>query len=161
MAAKRPSQRRRRTIAEVELSLIPVMSLLVVLVPMLLQTAVFETVAAIPMNLPSADQVRYLEELDPSTLADALTLAVTDRGFVLASGRKTLARIPRAGGGYDFAALSRELAAAKARQPREEAITLLLEDQIIYDDIVRAMDRCRPFFPAVALADRLDLPGPE
>lgn len=161
MAAKRPSKRRRKSITEVELSLIPVMSLLVVLVPMLLQTAVFETIAAIPMNLPSADQVRYLEELDPAALADALTVAVTDQGFVLTSGRKTLARLPKVARGYDFPGLARELAAAKARHPREEAITLLLEDHVVYDDIVRTMDRCRPFFPAVALADRVDVPGQE
>lgn len=169
MAAKRPSKRRHRSARDVELSLIPVMSLLVALVPMLLQTAVFETTAAIPMSLPSADQVRYLEELSAEALADALTLALTDEGFVLATGRRTLARIPRlpapAGegsrGGFDYATLGRELAAAQARRPAQQALTLLIEDQVVYDEIVRTMDRSRPYFPAVSLADRVAVPGQE
>ncbi len=156
MAAKRPSKRRHEIESDVELKLIPVMSLLVVLVPMLLQTAVFERTAAVQVNLPSADEVRYLQEPDRETLAESLTLALTDEGFLLASGERTLARVPRAGtAAFDFAALERELRAAKGRFPAQEALVLLVEDQIRYDDVIHTMDRCRPFFPAVSLADRV------
>ena len=58
MPGYRPSKRRHKTETDVELKLIPVMSLLVVLVPMLLQTAVFEELAAVQLNLPSRDDVR-------------------------------------------------------------------------------------------------------
>jgi biopolymer transport protein ExbD len=156
MAAKRPSKRRHELDSDVELKLIPVMSLLVVLVPMLLQTAVFERTAAVQVNLPSADEVRYLEEPDPKTLAESLTLALTDEGFLLASGEKKLVQIPRSGeAAFDFPALEAELRKAKSRYPDQEALVLLVEDQIRYDDVIRTMDRCRPFFPAVSLADRV------
>jgi len=156
MAAKRPSKRRHELDSDVELKLIPVMSLLVVLVPMLLQTAVFERTAAVQVNLPSADEVRYLEEPDPKTLAESLTLALTDEGFLLASGEKKLVQIPRTGEtAFDFPALEAELRKAKIRYPNQEALVLLVEDQIRYDDVIRTMDRCRPHFPAVSLADRV------
>ena len=157
MAAKRPSKRRHRVQGDVELKLIPVMSLLVVLVPMLLQTAVFEQTAAISMNLPSADEVAYLEEPDPSTLKDSVTLAMTDEGFQLISGEATLSRVPLIpGGGFDFKGLAEALKEAKQRFAEQEAIVLLVEDHVIYDDIVHTMDRCRPLFPDVSLADRVE-----
>lgn len=157
MAAKRPSKRRHEMIeTDVELKLIPVMSLLVVLVPMLLQTAVFERTAAVHVNLPSADEVRYLEEPDPETLAESLTLALTDQGFLLASGEKTLVRLPRTGAAaFDYAGLEQELARAKERFPGQGSLVLLVDDKILYDDVIRTMDRCRPHFPTVSLADRV------
>jgi biopolymer transport protein ExbD len=155
----RPSKRRHRVHSDVELKLIPVMSLLVVLVPMLLQTAVFEQTAAISMNLPSADEVRYLEDVDPADLGDTVTLAMTDAGFLLISGEATLGRVPLvSGGGFDYPALDKALAEAKQRFARQEAIVLLVEDQVFYDDVVHTMDRCRPYFPAVSLADRVEAP---
>jgi biopolymer transport protein ExbD len=163
VAAKRPSKRRHQRIeAQVELRLIPVMSLLVVLVPMLLQTAVFERTAAIEMNLPSADEVRYLEEPDPEEMKDVLTLALTDEGFQLISGEETLARLPLRGeGGFDFEALPRSLEKAKERYPDQEDLVLLVEDQVLYDDIIHTMDICRPHFPRVSLADRVEAPAEE
>jgi biopolymer transport protein ExbD len=129
---------------------------------MLLQTAVFEHTAAIQMNLPSADEVRYLEEPDPKELADILTLALTDEGFLLVSGEETLDRIPLLGeGGFAFDALSTALKAAKKRYPDQENMVLLIEDRVIYDDIIHTMDLCRPHFPAVSLADRVEAPPEE
>ena len=157
MAGMKPSKRRHRVHTDVELRLVPVMSLLVVLVPMLLQTAVFEQTAAIQVNLPSADEVRYLEEPDPSTVADTVTLAMTDEGFQLISGEATLGKVPLVpGGGFDFPALAKALAEAKQRFAEQEAIVLLVEDHVLYDDVIHTMDRCRPHFPEVSLADRVE-----
>ena len=159
MAGMRPSRRRHRVQGDVELKLIPVMSLLVVLVPMLLQTAVFEQVAAISMNLPSSDEVRYLSDPDPATLADTVTLAMTDAGFLLLSGETTLGRVPlTADGGFDYPALAKALAEAKQRFSQQEAIVLLVEDPVRYADVIHTMDRARPHFPAVSLADRVEGP---
>lgn len=152
----RPSKRRHRTSWEVEILLIPVLSLLVVLVPMLLQTAVFEKTASIAMNLPSADDVKYLEELRPEDVAESLTLAMTDEGMILASGEDVLARIPHTEEGtFDYGVLEDALARAKARYPTQDDLVLLVEDAILYQEIVEAMDRARPYFPSVSMADRL------
>ncbi|GAB4285369.1 MAG: hypothetical protein Kow0092_39450 [Deferrisomatales bacterium] len=163
MPAHRPSRRRRaRAGAEVELKLIPVMSLLVVLVPMLLQTAVFEKTASIQVDLPSADEARYLQEVDPASLGDTVTVAVTDEGFLLLSGEETLDTVPlRPEGGLDFDGLGRALARAKQRYPGQDALVLLVEDPVVYDDVVHTMDRARPLFPAVSLADRVVAPAGE
>ncbi len=162
MAGKKPSKRRHRIHTDVELRLVPVMSLLVVLVPMLLQTAVFEQTAAIQVNLPSADEVRYLDDPDPAELQQVLTLAMTDEGFLLASGDEKLARIPlTASGGFDFAKLDGVLADAKVQRANQDAMVLLVEDRVLYDDVIHAMDRCRPHFPAVSLADRVEAPAQE
>ena len=159
MPGMRPSKRRHRIQGDVELKLVPVMSLLVVLVPMLLQTAVFEQTAAIPMNLPSADEVRYLEDPDPALLADTVTLAMTDEGFQLISGEATLGKVPLVpGGGFDYGGLEVALSDAKQRFPLQDAIVLLVEDHVLYDDVIHTMDRCRPHFPAVSLADRVTAP---
>jgi len=132
----------------------------VVLVPVLLQTAVFQKTAAISMNLPSADEVRYLQEPDPEELADSLTLAMTDEGFLLATGDENLARVPLDDRGrFDFDGLGRALAEAKERIPGQSGIILLVEDAVVYDDIVHAMDRARPHFPEVSLADRVETGG--
>ncbi len=161
MPGQRPSKRKRGVDVDVELKLIPVMSLLVVLVPMLLQTAVFEKTAAIQVNLPSADEVRYLQEPDLKLLAESLTLALTDEGFLLATGEKKLAKVPRTGEDrFDFAGLEEALRRAKERLPAQDTLVLLVEDQVLYDDVVHTMDRCRPYFPAVSLADRM-VAGPE
>lgn len=157
MAAKRPSKRRHHVETDVELKLVPVMSLMVVLVPMLLQTAVFQETAAIIMNLPSADEVAYLEQPNPQEPSESVTLAITDKGFTIATAERTLASLPRMGNGnFDFMSLKKELAAAKAMFPAQEGMMLLIEDHIVYDDIVHAMDQCRPYFPAVSLADMVN-----
>ncbi len=162
MPAKRPSKRRHRLETDVELKLIPVMSLLVVLVPMLLQTAVFQKVAAISVSLPSADEVRYVQEPVPEELARSVTLAVTDEGFVLALEDRVLARVPLGEDGrFDMAALDRALAEARQERPEQRSLILLVEDAVRYDDVVHTMDRARPYFPDVSLADRVEAPAGE
>ncbi len=153
--AFRPSKRRHKVESVGDLPLIPVMSLLVVLVPMLLQTAVFEQIAAVQLNLPSSDEVSYVGQAQAPQ--ESVTVAVTDTGFQLISGEKTLKRIGLTpAGGLDYVAFRREIADAKKRFPRQEAIILLIEDGVLYDDIIHTMDECRPFFPGVSLADRVE-----
>jgi len=155
MAGHSPSKRRHRVHGDVELSLIPVMSLLVVLVPMLLQTAVFEQVAAVQLNLPSADDVTYMAE-PPSRKEqrESVTLAVTTEGFRLVSGEKTVSQVGlTAEGTFDFKGLDDALEKAKERFAHQEAIILLIENQVVYDDIIHAMDEARKYFPGVSLAD--------
>ncbi|PLX42707.1 MAG: hypothetical protein C0608_01190 [Deltaproteobacteria bacterium] len=161
MAGYRPSKRRRKETSEVELTLIPVMSLLVVLVPMLLQTAVFEQVAAVELNLPSVDAATFLEQPDPAEIKASLSLAVTNEGFQLISDEDVLKRLPLTDGKFQFDKLAEELKALKEKRfSHQQAIILLIEDEVVYDDIIHTMDECRPFFPGVSLADRI-VPGEE
>jgi len=158
LAAKRPSKRRHHREMEFELKLIPVISLLCVLIPILLQGAAFVHTAGQDVNLPSTDEVRYVGPVPPAA-TETLTLALTDRGFTLATGEGVLARIPRLdGGGFDLDSLEAELRKAKERFPAHENIILLIADPILYDEIIHAMDRCRPLFPSIVMADRVETP---
>lgn len=151
----RPSQRRHHKKKEFELELIPVISLLCVLIPIMLQGAAFIKTAGQDVSLPSTDEVRYVGAVQPQ--AETITLALSDRGFTLASGASILARIPRlASGAYDFPSLGRAAQEAKQRNPKQDAIVLLIGDRVVYDDIIHAMDQCRPYFPAIAMADRVE-----
>ncbi len=156
MAGLKPSKRRHKESTDVELTLIPIMSLLVVLVPMLLQTAVFEQIAAVALNLPSADEVTYQAQPSPEELKASVTLAVTNEGFQIISDEKTLKKIPLKDGALDFDALAKKFKElTKKKFTHQKAIILLVEDSIMYDDIIHTMDECRPFFPGISLADRI------
>jgi hypothetical protein len=160
MAGFRPSKRRHKVDTDVELKLIPVMSLLVVLVPMLLQTAVFEQLAAVQLNLPSSDDVAYNPEPQSQEKSDSVSVAITDSGFRIVSSEKTLKKIPMlSDGSYDMEGFATALAKVKKRFESQEAIILLIEDGVFYDDIIHTMDKCRPFFPGVSLAPGLQTPA--
>lgn len=153
----RPSKRRHHKEMEFELKLIPIISLLCVLIPILLQGAAFVKTAGQEVNLPSTDEVRYV---GPAPVGQTLTLALSDKGFTLASGDRVLARLERLpGGGYPFDALEAALRDAKQRNTAQDAIVLLIGDRVVYDDIIHAMDRCRPLFPSISMADRVETAG--
>lgn len=155
MAGMRPSKRRHHRKKEFELELIPVISLLCVLIPIMLQGAAFVKTAGQEVTLPSTDEVRYVGQAPVE--AETLTLALSGRGFTLASGDRVLARIPKlTSGAYDVAALGRAAREAKQRYPSQTAIILLIGDRTLYDDIIHAMDQCRPYFPSIAMADRVE-----
>jgi hypothetical protein len=159
VAGFRPSKRRHKVDTDVELKLIPVMSLLVVLVPMLLQTAVFEQIAAVQLNLPSSDDVTYNPEPTSQENTDSVSVAITDSGFRIISSEKTLKKIPKlSDGSYDMEGFSKALTAVKKKFKSQEAIILLIEDGVLYDDIIHTMDKSRPLFPGVSLAPGLQEP---
>lgn len=157
MPGFKPSQRRHKVDSDVELTLIPVMSLLVVLVPMLLQTAVFEQIAAVDLPLASSDEAQVMEQTPPDEAKESVSLAVTDEGFQIVSGEKTLTKIPLTDKGFDFDKLKEELKAVKGRKrfSHQEAIILLVEDVVRYQDIIHTMDACRPYYPGISLSDRI------
>lgn len=155
MAGMRPSRRRHHRELEFELKLIPVISLLCVLIPIMLQGAAFVKTAGQEVNLPSTDDVRYVGQVSAQT--ETLTLALSDRGFTLGSGERILARIPRLpNGGYDLPALGQAVRDAKQRFPSQTSIILLIGDRVLYDDIIHSMDQCRPYFPSISMADRVE-----
>ncbi|MGB0212801.1 MAG: hypothetical protein ACPGE9_11460, partial [Algiphilus sp.] len=88
-------------------------------------------------------------------------LALADATVVL-DGSGPLQRIPRTGdGAVDAAAVAALLAEVKSRMPQEQTITLLLEPQVAYEDLVRVMDAVRvmpddpdaPMFPDIAIGE--------
>jgi biopolymer transport protein ExbD len=161
MAGYSPSKRRHHKHDEVELPLIPAMSLMVVLVPMLIQTAAFVKLSSVQLNLPSTDVVTYVDQPVAEQMAqESISVALTRQGFQIISEDSTLRKIPLSGSLFDYETLKSTLSDLKrGKFSGQTAIILLVDDGVIYDDIIHTMDVCRPYFPGVSLADRVQTGG--
>ncbi len=92
MSDHKPSDRRRnQTVEEVELNLLPFMNLMTLLIPFLLASAQFVTLAVIDSSLPAIGQP------DPSKQKDKdekpplnLTIGLTEEGFTVAGSAAVL-----------------------------------------------------------------------
>ena len=161
----------RRDRSAPELNITAFMNLMVILVPFLLITAVFNQVNILEMNLPEQkDAQKQTDEKPPE-----FQLEIILRQDKLQVGDKPgriLRTIPMKGEGYDLAALSDLLKELKARFPDETTATLLLEPEVPYDNLIQVMDTVRLFetkdgdktiqaelFPDIALGDAPTLKG--
>ena len=150
--------RRRLQREEAELDITAFMNLMIVLVPVLLLSLVFSQVAAIDINVP-----RLGQGSDTSVDDQQVELLIRrDQMQVNYPRGVLLKRIPRVegddfnseSGEFDFAVLSLILQEVK-RQLSEQGlerrgITILAEETVDYQTIVRAMDTVRSFEALVA-----------
>lgn len=159
---------RRTHKQDADLDITTFMNLMVILVPFLLITAVFNQVNILELNLPPAKN----EAAPPPEKLPELQLEVILRkdGMMLNSKPGVLIQTyPAANGAYDLAALSQKLREVKAIYPDETAVTLLLAPDVPYDHLIQVMDTARMFeqqrggktvqtelFPDIALGDAPD-----
>jgi biopolymer transport protein ExbD len=147
-----------------ELNITAFMNLMVVLVPFLLISAVFSQLAILELNLPpdtksqgnqNQKKVRNFEVI---VRADQLVVADTIGGV--------LKVIKNTKGKHNFKELSDFLIKIKTRFPDKKNISILLEPNIEYELLVRAMDVVREvkvveaasvvkkeLFPQIAIGD--------
>ena len=64
-------------------------------------------------------------------------------GFELTNGTSVIATIPKAGGEYDLAALSKLAQSLKREHPDVDDASILLEPRVEYDDLIQVMDAIR------------------
>ena len=149
---------RRRRSPSSELQITAFMNLMVVLVPFLLITAVFSQLAVLELALPEPAS----PDSEEPPLPPGLRIEIRADATVVLDGSGPLQRIPRTGdGAVDAAAVAALLAEVKSRTPQEQTITLLLEPQVAYEDLVRVMDAVRvmpddpdaPMFPDIAIGE--------
>jgi hypothetical protein len=154
--------RKRRVQATAELDVLPVMSLVVHLIPMLLLSVRFLTLGqfeakgplvpttAAPSDAAFAEQER-----------DVVSVRITPEGFVVGGDDAADPRIPCQGActpdTYDYAALTRAMVSAKRLHPTETRVVLAPEPSIAYEVVVRVMeatrsDATRPLFPLPLIA---------
>lgn len=163
--------RRRRGHAPEELNVTAFMNLMVVLVPFLLLSAVFNQITIHDLNLPTLSEPNVEPKDDkPKLVLEVVirngSLDVQDRN----SGRLKL--IPNVERGYDFAALKEKLREVKGQFPEVNSATLLLEQDVPYDVLIQAMDAVRSdfrteagkevaveLFPDVSIGDAPKLAG--
>jgi len=114
------------------------MNLMVVLVPFLLISAVFSRVTIMELNVPiSADKAAL------NVPNFAIEVIVRKNGFEIANGSSVEAAIPKKSGHYDMQMLHEMLARLKARYPKKDDATVLVEPDIEYDYLIQVMDAVR------------------
>lgn len=158
--AFRPSKRREKALSSLgedsDIELTPMMNVLVILVPFMVTMAVFTQIAAINFSLPPAmaegegeapqDKPEEQQTLD-------ISIAMTDAGFTVTGTGQVMPLIPKRGDKYDLAALDKVLRAVKMRYPQQEDLVLIIEEEVVYQDIVGVMDLCRDaHFPNIGLS---------
>jgi biopolymer transport protein ExbD len=139
---RRRSRIRRQQQEPAELNITTFMNLMVILVPFLLITAVFSRMAILELNLPTEDSMaQEVEEpefaLEVIVRADAIQVGDRNAGV--------FSHIPAENGRYDLAALTEKLKGVKSEFPDQLAVTLLLEADVDYEDLVQVMDAVRTY----------------
>ncbi|MDZ7289716.1 MAG: biopolymer transporter ExbD [candidate division KSB1 bacterium] len=176
--AFQPSKRRHRGMESTELTLTPVMNLMVVMIPMLLSNTQFIKIGVIDLNLPPAATATSATAVAGTLPKETrrsldLTVSITDRGFYISSALAVLTdestagpTIPKkADGTYDFEQLTKKLYEVKQKAqdyfPDTEAIVIQAEKDIKYQTLVSTMDAARSIevndqivilFPRVSLS---------
>jgi len=150
---------------EAELNIVSMIDVFAVLVFFLLVTSsiVSARLNVISLNLPEESLVEPPPPKEPPL---ALTIILRKEGLSLAERGEVKHTLPNTPGGYDLQSLSNFLVEVKRGHPKEQSITLLLEPDIPYEDLVRVMDTARvtpaearaqgvaaEMFPNIALGD--------
>lgn len=148
---------------ETELNIVSMIDVFAVLVFFLLvnSSIVSSQLNVISMNLPE-------ENAAPPPKEPPLALTIVVRAGSLAVGSRdmSLRTLPNTAEGYDLPALAKLLVEVKRKNSKEQNLTLSLEPEIPYNDLVHIMDTARQapaaaraqgmpkeMFPNIALAD--------
>lgn len=148
---------RRLSGSSEELNITAFMNLMVILVPFLLITAVFSRITILELNLPPAasggDSAKKNLQLEVIVRKNALELNDRNGGFYK--------RLDNNGNIYNLTALSHYLQQIKASLPGKSDASILLEEDISYDTLVKVMDTVRAsggaeLFPDISIGDAPD-----
>ena len=130
----------RRNVETADLNITAFMNLMVILVPFLLITAVFSRLAVLELNLPGSSN----EPADPQEQVFQLEVIVRQDKIEVGDRNQGLLGVyPSSVDGYDYAALGDKLAELKDRYPKKTDASILLEQDISYETLVRVMDMVR------------------
>lgn len=124
-----------------ELNLVPFIDLMSVLITFLLISAVWTQVSMIQLGASFASPKDPNQQVvTPPTLEDlVLRLDIRANGYVLYVG-KDVRSIPMINGQYDKESLAADLEKIKQMYPDKGGLKMAIEDQIMYDHVVAAMD---------------------
>lgn len=125
----------KKPLPEAELDVTSFMNLMVVLIPFLLATAVFSQVSIQELNLPSGSGGEVADK--PKVIIEIM---VRKDALEISNGKVITDRFANKEGDYDLASLTAELRALKEKHPEKEDVTVLLEPNIEYNDMIAVMD---------------------
>lgn len=119
-----------------ELDVTTFLSLMVVLIPFLLITAVFSRITIQELHLP--DSSAGGSEADEPLVT--IEVIIRQEGLEIGDGRRVVTTIPLVDGEHDIPKLSSYLRVLKERYSEKDDATLLIEPDIEYDTIIQVMD---------------------
>ena len=122
-----------------ELNITAFMSLMVILVPFLLITAVFSRTAVLELNLPQAEAGAKAS----SKQRFNLTITVRPSALEIRNGSALIKRVGVKSNDYDYRTLSKIMRMIKVRYADKKAVTILAQSNTSYDTLVQIMDSVR------------------
>ena len=156
--------RSERIPKEFALASVPLMSLFIMLIPFLLQAAVFSKTSILNLYLPSSRPPQADQNLGSQQVVP--TIVIIKNGFLLQVGGKEKFTLPLKNGDYDFAGLQEKLVSIKDQYPNSQSAVIFVEPNIAYGLVVTTMDSCReywkqmdnqsvlePLFPMISLGE--------
>jgi biopolymer transport protein ExbD len=153
MSVRNRVRRARRSTPELDVTAF--MNLMVVLIPFLLLSAAFSQFSILELNLPA--DAKSQAENKPKKERNFEVIMRKDRLVVADTLGGVLKVIKNKGGKHDFKALSDLLVKIKSRYPEKKNISILLEADIEYALLVKAMDTAREVRLGVADTQRSEL----
>lgn len=146
-------RRHRKAQEEAELDITSFMNLMIILVPVLLISMVFNHITVLELTLPLEDEQK-LDELDPEDKNPEII--VRSNGFQVNLGLIPFKTIPKKDGKFDLGQLSKALMVLKKNYAKDRSdVTILAEDNIDYQVLVGIIDTARSY-PAVVAASVVD-----
>lgn len=135
------SRFRRRATPIVDLDVTAFINLMVVLVAFFLSSIAYYQFSALELNIPpgAAGAANPVETLELEIIVRKDAIEVNNRGVGL------IRRIDNVAGEHDFAALGNLLKQIKTRFPDKTGATILAEEDVTYDLLVKAMDAARSY----------------
>jgi len=114
------------------------LNLMVVLIPFLLISAVFSRVTIMELTVPTSAGGSAVKA--PNF---AIEVIVRKNGLEIANGSSVEAAFPKKDGQYNMQMLYELLKRLKARYPKKDDATVLMEPDIEYDHLIQIMDAVR------------------
>ncbi len=160
--ARRQQRNHARYRGRNDLTIVPMLDVMVILTFFLIFTAVFSKTSILEVHLPGpgASAVDQVPSLELEVIVRRSGLEVADRN----SG--VLTSVPVTASGQDVVRLSAYLQELKTRFPEKSNATLLVDEDVDYDTIVQVMDAVRvrqssdgakvartELFPQISLGD--------
>jgi biopolymer transport protein ExbD len=133
--------------------LVPFIDMLVVCCCFLLMSASLLQTAVIEISLPSTTGAGTASTATPQSGELNLSLIITDEGLRVGGAGAILPLIPKKRDSFDWDKLTETLKDVKKEYPGQESIIIISEPEIVYDNIIQAMDVCvMEGFPDIALS---------
>lgn len=147
----------RKEFEEKGLDLVPIMNLVTILIPFLLMSAQFVTLAVIDTTLPAISEAPPTEPKEEEEDKLNLSILITNEGYTITGADEVLPKDDEENGpnvpclengcptpeSYDYAALTKKLVTVKNRWPDEQNAILVPETKIPYEVVVLTMDASR------------------